>query len=208
LTAYDLVEVDCAIYLDRDAIVLGSLWDFYSLACNLDTKLLGMSPEGGNWYTSNHGTNRSGLSYVPNTGVNGGILAMNLKSMRQTGFASTMMGVYEHYKPLKYDLRLGDQDLLNIYFAEHPELLEIMECKYNQRIHNSICECCQARMMEDSVVLHGNRAAFHHEPLFKTIWDQFLASNVTYHGAQLMMLNEANHRRLMTEYKKLLNSYG
>jgi hypothetical protein len=133
---------------------------------------------------------------------------MNLKLMQQTEFASTMMGVYQYYKPLGYNLRLGDQDLLNIYFAEHPELLEIMECKYNQRILRSRCDCCQGRMMEDSVVLHGNRGAFHHERLLKTIWDQFLASNVTYHGAQLLMLNEANHTILVREYEKVLKSYS
>lgn len=187
LSAYKLVNSDYAIFLDGDTLVLDSLWALYEIATKLGQKIVGMSEEGGDWYTNpkRHGKSRAGITYVPKTGVNGGVLALNLKLMRDLDFSNVLMQLYDHYNELNYEFTLGDQDLLNLYFAQNPELLELVSCKFNTRIGGSKCDCC-LDYLEDSTILHGNRGAFaKNGTSLNRMWREFADMNSSFHAIDI-----------------------
>jgi hypothetical protein len=162
-------SIDCALFLDRDTIIVSSLKGFIDTACGLQDKLLAMSQEtrgigNGNppsHYTHAHGARNASITYVAPTGVNSGVLGMNLKKLREVDFERIVADACNRYSAQGSDMTLGDQDILNGYFVEHPRLLEFIDCKYNSRVSGDPeeCDCCPVSI-EDSVVLHGNRAAF------------------------------------------------
>jgi len=141
-----------------------------------------MVAEGSGWYFVNHGVENSGKTYVGDTGVNSGVLLMNLNFMRDMNLTETLLSLTDSM-PYSY---LGDQDVLNYYFASHPEHLFQLPCKYNYRLllnghQECICdemedvydhqECLRTNTLDDAVILHGNKRTFFQQGhILNLIW--------------------------------------
>ena len=207
-----LKDIKCVIYLDRDALVLKSLRFLYARACQLNTRLIGAVPNASPWYpTWKHGTENVGVTYVPQTGIQAGILTMNLELMRATNFEKTIVGLAET-APFT---TLGDQDLLNFYFANRTGKIELLECMYNLRMYKGRVECdCYSlapsaqsdcskySSIDDAVVLHGNRGIFRQQlGLFPTIWRTFLSMEVLYGKTNFISIqSNQSYASLLMQY--------
>lgn len=70
-------------------------------------------------------------------GLNSGAVMMHLGRMRAANFSETRDALIDEFGP-SGRLRLGDQDILNIYGGRHPEGIYEMSCIYNFR-HDINC---------------------------------------------------------------------
>jgi predicted O-methyltransferase YrrM len=178
-------DVACAVVLDRDVLVVRSLHGFSNLACNLGDRLLAMAPEGGIFYSKLQGPHLANVTYLPPTGFNGGILGMNVAALRMVDFTSVMRRAHRRYSALNYSLVLGDQDMLNAFFVEHPALLQPMDCAFNTRVDDSGAsyDCCTTGGgFHDSVIVHGNRGVFQKCGPLGAFWRQHAAVFARYRG--------------------------
>lgn len=182
-----LPNVSHVVYVDRDTIVMSSLGNLYRKSILMQQKAMAMSAEGYGHYTSYHAT---GETYYGVTGLNSGVLLMNLDFMRQISFTSKIFALI----PETNDLSLGDQDLINHFFVKHPDLLMPLSCEYNYRInpdgtHECNCldfqeletylECQRRNNVDNAVVLHGNRWQFMNpESTLHVIWEQVKSTTV------------------------------
>lgn len=70
------------------------------------------------------------LVCLTTTGVNSGVMLMNLTRMRHFQWEKYVIPVYQEYKT---KITWGDQDIINIVFHFHPEKLYVYPCNYNYR---------------------------------------------------------------------------
>jgi len=166
-----LKNIDSVIYVDTDVLVLRppeDLWDFFKRFNK--TQLAGLAPEGEvpaiGWY------NRFARHpYYGALGVNSGVMLMNLTRMRRIQWNDDIYPIFKQYR---YDITWGDQDILNIFFHFHPEMLYVFPCDWNYRPdHCMYGNNCQTALMNGVSVVHGNRGVFHNkkQPEFKAIYD-------------------------------------
>ncbi|KAF4114712.1 glucoside xylosyltransferase 1 [Onychostoma macrolepis] len=179
-----LKEVDSLLYVDTDVLFLQPvelIWDM--LTHFNSTQLVAMAPEHEEpriaWYSrfSRH-------PYHGKTGINSGVMLMNLTRMRMTQFKNDMTSVDLHWDELlmpllqKYKLNItwGDQDLINIIFHYNPEMVFSFPCHWNYRPDHCIygSNCIPAEE-EGVLMLHGNRGVFHSDkqPAFKAVYNAF-----------------------------------
>ncbi|WPT12569.1 Glucoside xylosyltransferase 2 [Picochlorum sp. SENEW3] len=179
------------IYLDRDTLVMKSLDSLYRQRLSMDGKAMGMVPEGRGRYSKGQGKENAFKTYFGTRGLNSGVVLMNLDLMRQKSITSQMFALIPEIE----DLTLGDQDLMNYYFAKHPDMLTLLPCAYNYRVTGDgkqECECydiedaqdyaeCERRNnVDDAVILHGNRHTFlRGDNILRSIWDQITATEVS-----------------------------
>ena len=64
------------------------------------------------------------------TGVNTGIMLINLERMRNFGFVPKAIEAFEVYK---FNITWWDQDVFNIVMFQHPEIVYRMPCWWNYR---------------------------------------------------------------------------
>ncbi|XP_070565842.1 glucoside xylosyltransferase 1-like [Ptychodera flava] len=166
-----LTNVDSLLYVDTDVLFLfplDEIWEFFRKFN--DTQLAAMTPEHEalsiGWY------NRFAQHpYYGETGVNSGVMLMNLTRIRKFGWTKKIVPIYKEYK-LK--ITWGDQDLLNILFHFHPELLYVYPCEWNYRpdhcMYSSLCKRAEQVGIK---VVHGNRGVFHNEKqmAFRSIYE-------------------------------------
>ncbi|XP_041934677.1 glucoside xylosyltransferase 1 [Alosa sapidissima] len=177
-----LKDVDSLLYVDTDTLFLRPLEDAWALLSRFNaTQLAAMSPEHEEpriaWY------NRFARHpYYGTTGVNSGVMLMNLTRIRAALFKNDMTSVGLHWGELllplfhKYKLNItwGDQDLINIIFHHNPENLYVFPCHWNFRPDHCIYGSnCDAAKQEGVFILHGNRGVFHdsRQPAFRAIYD-------------------------------------
>lgn len=177
-----LKDVDSLIYVDSDIVFLqpvDALWAF--LTAFNSTQLAAMAPEHEEpriaWY------NRFARHpYYGRTGINSGVMLMNMTRVRNTYFKNDMTSVGLKWEELlmpllqKYKLNItwGDQDLLNIIFHHNPECLLEVSCQWNYRPDHCIYGSNCASAEEDGVcILHGNRGVYHDnkQPAFRAVYD-------------------------------------
>uniref|UniRef100_A0A1A8EIX4 Glucoside xylosyltransferase 1 n=2 Tax=Nothobranchius korthausae TaxID=1143690 RepID=A0A1A8EIX4_9TELE len=177
-----LKDVDSIIYVDSDILFLqpvDHLWAFLSQFN--PSQLAAMSPEHEEpriaWY------NRFARHpFYGRTGINSGVMLMNMTRMRSAFFKNDMTSVGLRWEELlmpllqKYKLNItwGDQDLLNIIFHYNPEFLLEFPCKWNYRPDHCIYGSNCASAEEDGIyMLHGNRGVYHDhkQPAFKAIYE-------------------------------------
>ncbi|KAM4748346.1 glucoside xylosyltransferase 1 [Rhinophrynus dorsalis] len=176
-----LKEVDSLLYVDTDILFLRAVDDIWSFLNHFNaTQIAAMAPEHEEprigWY------NRFARHpYYGKTGVNSGVMLMNMTRMRQKRFKNDMTTARLHWGDLlmpllkKYKLNItwGDQDLLNIIFSHNPESLFVFPCQWNYRpdhcIYGSNCQEAE----EGIFVLHGNRGVYHDDkqPAFKAVYE-------------------------------------
>ncbi|XP_072311002.1 glucoside xylosyltransferase 1-like [Eucyclogobius newberryi] len=177
-----LKGVDSAVYVDSDIVFLqpvDSLWSFLSRFNS--TQLSAMAPEHEEpriaWY------NRFARHpYYGRTGVNSGVMLMNMTRMRSAFFKNDMTSVGLRWEELlmpllqKYKLNItwGDQDLLNIIFHYNPGFMLEFPCQWNYRPDHCIYGSNCASAEEHGVyILHGNRGVFHDgkQPAFRAVYE-------------------------------------
>ncbi|KAM3859083.1 glucoside xylosyltransferase 1-like [Diretmus argenteus] len=177
-----LKDVDSLVYVDSDILFLqpvDRLWAFLSQFNS--SQLVAMAPEHEEpriaWY------NRFARHpFYGRTGVNSGVMLMNMTRMRNTYFKNDMTSVHLRWEELlmpllqKYKLNItwGDQDLLNIIFHHNPECLLEFPCQWNYRPDHCIYGSNCASAEENGVyILHGNRGVYHDhkQPAFRAVYD-------------------------------------
>ncbi|XP_072308000.1 glucoside xylosyltransferase 2 isoform X2 [Eucyclogobius newberryi] len=177
-----LKDVDSLLYVDTDVLFLrpmDDVWSFFK-AFN-SSQLAAMAPEHEvpkiGWYSrfARH-------PFYGNTGVNSGVMLMNLTRIRSTLFKNSMIPsglLWEDllnplYQKYKNHITWGDQDLLNIIFHYNPECLYIFPCQWNYRPdHCMYGSNCKGAEKEGVSILHGNRGVYHDDkqPAFKVVYD-------------------------------------
>lgn len=166
-----LLPYESVIYVDSDTLFLSSPHQLSKHFRSFNSsQIAGLAYESENVNTGWYSRNFSRHPYYGKYGVNSGVMLMNLERMRQLKWEQKMLPIYQ-----KYNLKLvfGDQDLINIYFAFHPEQLYILPCEFNYRPdHCMYMSFCPA----DSGIqlIHGNRGYFHKpedQPVFSQIYD-------------------------------------
>ncbi|XP_012993933.1 glucoside xylosyltransferase 1 isoform X4 [Esox lucius] len=177
-----LKELDSLVYVDSDILFLQPVDALWSLLAHFnDTQLAAMAPEHEEpriaWY------NRFARHpYYGRTGVNSGVMLMNVTRIRATYFRNDMTSVGLRWEELlmpllqKYKLNItwGDQDLLNIIFHHNPECLLEIPCHWNYRPDHCIYGSnCVSAEEEGVFVLHGNRGVYHDlkQPAFRAVYD-------------------------------------
>ncbi|XP_026856822.1 glucoside xylosyltransferase 1 isoform X2 [Electrophorus electricus] len=120
--------------------------------------------------------------YYGKTGVNSGVMLMNMTRIRANHFKNDMTSVHLQWEDLlmpllqKYKLNItwGDQDLLNIIFHHNPESLFVFPCQWNYRPDHCIYGSnCAAAEHYGVYILHGNRGVYHDDkqPAFRAIYE-------------------------------------
>ncbi|XP_063730186.1 glucoside xylosyltransferase 1-like isoform X2 [Eleginops maclovinus] len=177
-----LKEVDSLLYVDTDIIFLQPVEDIWDLLSKFDSShLAAMAPEHEEprigWY------NRFARHpYYGKTGINSGVMLMNMTRLREKSFKNDMTTVPlkwgEILMPLlqKYKLNItwGDQDLLNIIFHHNSESLYVFPCQWNYRPDHCIYGSnCQQADQEGVFILHGNRGVYHNDkqPAFRAVYE-------------------------------------
>uniref|UniRef100_A0A3P9BMZ1 Glucoside xylosyltransferase 1 n=1 Tax=Maylandia zebra TaxID=106582 RepID=A0A3P9BMZ1_9CICH len=177
-----LKEVDSLLYVDTDIIFLQPVEDMWALLSQFNSRqLAAMAPEHEEprigWY------NRFARHpYYGKTGINSGVMLMNMTRLREKFFKNDMTTVTlkweEMLMPLlqKYKLNItwGDQDLLNIIFHHNPESLYMFPCQWNYRPDHCIYGSnCQQAEQEGVFILHGNRGVYHDDkqPAFRAVYE-------------------------------------
>lgn len=150
-------NIEVLIYMDRDTFVVRNFNDLVKAAESLGNHTAALTPEGGRWYRKKHGLRNRGKTYLAPSGLNSGVMLMNLRKMRSNNFLQKVL-LLAKQAPFT---ALGDQDILNLYFAQRPEEVMMMSCRFNFREVLGKTECDYGMEMVYPVVLHGNRGAFH-----------------------------------------------
>lgn len=177
-----LKDVDSLLYVDTDVLFLRPMDDIWSLLKSFNgTQLAAMAPEHEvpkiGWYSrfARH-------PFYGVTGVNSGVMLMNLTRIRRTLFKNSMIPsglswedlLHPLYQKYKNHITWGDQDLLNIIFHYNPECLFIFPCQWNYRPdHCMYGSNCKGAEEEGVSILHGNRGVYHDDkqPAFKVVYD-------------------------------------
>ncbi|XP_041743340.1 glucoside xylosyltransferase 2-like isoform X3 [Coregonus clupeaformis] len=177
-----LKDVDSLLYVDTDVLFLRPMDDMWSfLKAFNTTQLAAMAPEHEipkiGWYSrfARH-------PFYGVTGVNSGVMLMNLTRIRSTLFKNSMIPsglswedlLHPLYQKYKNHITWGDQDLLNIIFHYNSECLYNFPCQWNYRPdHCMYGSNCKGAEEEGVSILHGNRGVYHDDkqPAFKVVYD-------------------------------------
>nr|XP_061825561.1 glucoside xylosyltransferase 1-like isoform X2 [Nerophis lumbriciformis] len=177
-----LKEVDSLLYVDTDILFLQPVEYIWALFTEFNaSQLAAVAPEHEEprigWY------NRFARHpYYGQTGINSGVMLMNMTRLRDTFFKNDITAVTLQWSEMlipllhKYKLNItwGDQDLLNIIFHHNPESLYVFPCQWNYRpdhcVYGSNCKLAEK---EGVFILHGNRGVYHNEkqPAFRAVYE-------------------------------------
>ena len=127
---YILKDIDKAIYLDSDLIVLDDiqkLWDY-------DIEYIAGVQDG----LPKRQANKNGLKHLY---INSGVMVMNLKNLRKLNYIERI----EQTQTGKYNLSLLDQDIINIAFSEYIEHLPLRWNVYSKIYPESTNDMIEAR---------------------------------------------------------------
>ncbi len=169
---YLIEGTDRVLYVDTDILFLRPIDDLWGFFDQLKPEqIAALAPEGENpalnWYKrfAQH-------PYVQPLGVNSGVMLMDLEKMREARWRERMLDYRQKYLHIPW----GDQDLINIFFSESPEMLYVFSCEWNYRPdHCEYGSNCQAAEEHGIAVVHGNRQSFHtgKQPTFQAVYDAF-----------------------------------
>ncbi|CAB1353470.1 unnamed protein product [Coregonus sp. 'balchen'] len=163
-----LKDVDSLLYVDTDVLFLRPMDDMWSfLKAFNTTQLAAMAPEHEipkiGWYSrfARH-------PFYGVTGVNSGVMLMNLTRIRSTLFKNSMI-----------PSGLSWEDLLHPLYQKYKnhitwECLYNFPCQWNYRPdHCMYGSNCKGAEEEGVSILHGNRGVYHDDkqPAFKVVYD-------------------------------------
>jgi len=150
-------DMDRAIYIDTDLIFMRppeDLWSFFDSFSPVH--VAAMAP-----CMYHYGSPRNKVPFYGETGLNAGIMHMDLDRMRAMpdGWTGATMAMHDKYKA---KIKLADQDILNILFSFYPERLLELPCEWNYRVW--LCSQdenkCPSAEQNGVSILHGNALAF------------------------------------------------
>jgi len=150
-------DMDRAIYIDTDLIFMRppeDLWSFFDSFSA--SQVAAMAP-----CMYHYGSPRNKVPFYGETGLNAGIMHMDLQRMRSLpdGWTGATMAMHDKYKTR---IKLADQDILNILFSFYPEKLFELPCEWNYRVW--LCSQeenkCPGAEENGVSILHGNALAF------------------------------------------------
>nr|XP_033782032.1 glucoside xylosyltransferase 2 isoform X2 [Geotrypetes seraphini] len=177
-----LQEVDSLLYVDTDVLFLRAMDDIWAFLKQFNaTQLVALAPEHeltkNGWYSrfARH-------PYYGLTGLNSGVVLMNLTRIRKTQFKNSMRPegltwkemMYPLYQKYKTTIKWGNQDLLNIIFHFNPERVYALPCQWNYRPdHCMYGSNCKGAEEEGISILHGKQGVYHNEnqPAFKAVYE-------------------------------------
>ena len=185
-----LPKIDAAIYVDTDTIFLHDveeLWRYFSMfnSTQLAAHVYEHFDTKKSWYSKS-----ARFKFVEPYGINAGVMLMNMTRIRNVNdWDKKLVDVRTQNRN---NIKWADQDILNIFFAHHPELLFILPCRWNYR--TEFCrygeDWCPDTAKHGVFLLHGSRGVFHMPdfkkwslPEFKTIYHSFESYNMTNRGA-------------------------
>ncbi|XP_070179370.1 glucoside xylosyltransferase 1-like [Littorina saxatilis] len=171
-----LKDVDAVVYLDADALLLSPLdkmWNYFSHFNS--TQMLALAPEHEDttvsWYHQH-----SQIPFFRPSGLNSGVLLMNLTRLREVNFTGTIVQYEQEYGK---KLAWFDQDLFNIFCHFHPDRLYQLNCSVNYRgdhctdMHRIPKSACKSAEEHGVSVLHGSKRAFHKLSPFIVVQNSF-----------------------------------
>ena len=154
-----LPEYDSMISLDTDIVFMGAVEDMYKAFRKLEyPKAIGASPE--LWYSKEAQEGHHRI-IAGQYGINTGVLFLNLTSLRSTvpeGLGFALQQIKEFGRPPRHD-----QDILNAYLKDKPELLLELPTSYNF-IPSSCMDIgpyCEECNQNGILVLHGADSSFY-----------------------------------------------
>lgn len=168
-----LTDVDSLLYVDTDVLFLSPVEEIWKFFREFNSSQLAAVTEEHEdkaigWY------NRFARHpYYGITGVNSGVMLMNLTRLRASAWLQSMNNYYKEYR-LK--ITFGDQDLINIYFHFYPEQLFLMSCEMNYRPdHCMYMSVCKMAEKTGAYILHGCRRVWFEDkqPAFKAVYTAF-----------------------------------
>ncbi|KAG0710148.1 Glucoside xylosyltransferase 1 [Chionoecetes opilio] len=150
-------NLDAAIYIDTDLIFLRPPEELWQEFHKFDAvQVAAMAP-----CLYHYGTSKNVVPYYGQTGLNAGVMHMNLTRMKNfpgKGWVSANMKVFNTFRK---KIKLADQDILNILFHKYPEHLYELGCEWNYRIFQcSKGNKCPAAAASGISILHGNAMSF------------------------------------------------
>lgn len=168
-----LLPYKSIIYVDSDTLFLSPPHQLFNHFTSFNSsQIAGLTFESENVNTGWYSRNFSRHPYYGRFGVNSGVMLMNLERMRELKWEQQMLPIYQKYN---FKLVFGDQDIINIYFAYHPDQLYILPCEFNYRpdlcMYMSFCSAFNGIQL-----IHGNRGYFHKpedQPIFSQFYDTF-----------------------------------
>lgn len=161
-----LPEEDAVIYVDADVLFLRPIEELWRLFGSMNSsQLAALAPESEDYATNWYRRFARHPFYQP-LGVNSGVMLMNLTRMREFRWELRLSPLLHMYGR---DITWGDQDLLNILFSTHPELLLLFPCRWNYRPDHCMYGAYCA--VGAPAVVHGSRKAFvkDSEPAFRAL---------------------------------------
>lgn len=161
-----LPKEDSVIYVDADVLFLRPIEELWRLFGAMNgSQLAALAPESEDYATNWYRRFARHPFYQP-LGVNSGVMLMNLTRMRDFGWEGRLGPLLRNYSR---DITWGDQDLLNILFSAHPELLLLFSCRWNYRSDHCMYGAYCA--VGAPAVVHGSRKAFvkDSEPAFRAL---------------------------------------
>eukprot|EP00051_Salpingoeca_urceolata_P005961 m.79286 g.79286 ORF g.79286 m.79286 type:complete len:387 (-) comp14620_c0_seq2:2081-3241(-) len=147
------------LYLDTDTLVLADLSELWLHFRSFNnTHSAAMVAEGTRASSSWYPRFARHPFYRP-LGLNSGVMLMDLQRMRASDFVSNVVTIYQEYSTA---IPFGDQDILNIYYADRREQVFELSCAWNFRpdhcMYGLACNDVQTMGVK---VMHGNRGVFH-----------------------------------------------
>ncbi|KAL7632887.1 UNVERIFIED_CONTAM: hypothetical protein RMT77_016794 [Armadillidium vulgare] len=212
----DLLSYDSVVYLDTDILFLRPPEDIWKIFHRFkENEFAAMGPTLGfyNLYLDLK------FPYYGETGLNDGVILMNLSRIREfrDGWTNSLFKIYQKYKK---DLILIDQDIFNIFFYEHPETLHELGCDWN--FCGIFCETnlvrCERAQKFGVSLLHGNGNSFysrlHPQVVFES-WQNFTINSTLENFLEnleenLSQIEESecvlikNYRSILTKNLKIL----
>ncbi|CAG0885232.1 unnamed protein product [Darwinula stevensoni] len=170
-----ILPFDAVLYVDTDVIFMSSVEEIWShfKAMN-SSQFLGASLELEEHSFGHYGSGASQIPFYGPSGLNAGVLLMNLTRMRSFDWGRQIMTLHSKYQS---QYHFGDQDIINIVGHIHPEFIYLLPCRFNFRpMHclslthctrideDSICtpdNMCKSAGVQGAAIVHGNIKMFH-----------------------------------------------
>ncbi len=125
-----------------------------------------------NWYSSR---TDFPFPFASKYGLNSGVVAMNLTRMRQVGYLDEIKTIADKWGD---KITFFDQDLINLYFYDHPERYLLLPCRFNYLTFHCLAgnKMCESAEKESIIVLHGLNKVFRENstlPTFQWVYQAF-----------------------------------
>jgi lipopolysaccharide biosynthesis glycosyltransferase len=177
-----VVMEDKILVLDLDMVILEDLMNLWNVWSSHDSLFLATreveARTGKSWY-ENQSKEHPKTRFYGATGLNSGVLMINLKLKREKNV--TVEYMIKLHAGTKAKPMLQDQDFLNAYGYYNKNDITVLDCRWNRRT-DSKC----TRSSSNQGIFHGNRNVFlkfpnstesvqHRES--KTFWESYCINN-------------------------------